>query len=70
MMAVPYPGRWYTHFYFSVWITFPLKDFSLLKYTWTINGFTKLNNEIINKINYHSNFFTPDSKFLKISTAF
>ena len=49
--------RWCTRLTFQIWLRFPLKDFSWLKYTWTTRNPTKLNNKIINTINHHSNYF-------------
>ena len=42
---------------FQIWLTFPLKDHSKLKDPWLNRDLIKLNNEIIDIINYHINYF-------------
>ena len=58
MIGIPCHVRWGTRLTFPISLTFSIKDFSELRDTWTICDLTKLNNEKINAIYYHSNYFT------------
>ena len=58
MTGVPLSSvHWCTYLTFPIWLTFPLKDFSNLQYTWTTRNLTKLKYKLNNIINHHSNYF-------------